>query len=169
MKYARWMGGSCDERALLRLREAGYPELLSAVLAARGVSGPEEAALFLERDRELSWSPLLMKDMDKAVARIEAAIANRERIAVFGDYDVDGITSTVLLVDYLRSRGADCTKYIPRRVEDGYGLGREPLRTLRERGVSLVRRGCPRPWRWWTPSGPTAPTPSSTWPAWAWP
>ena len=138
MKYARWMGGSCDERALLRLREAGYPELLSAVLAARGVSGPEEAALFLERDRELSWSPLLMKDMDKAVARIEAAIANRERIAVFGDYDVDGITSTVLLVDYLRSRGADCTKYIPRRVEDGYGLGREPLRTLRERGVSLV-------------------------------
>jgi len=138
LKYARWMGGSCDERALLRLREAGYPELLSAVLAARGVSGPEEAALFLERDRELSWSPLLMKDMDKAVARIEAAIANRERIAVFGDYDVDGITSTVLLVDYLRSRGADCTKYIPRRVEDGYGLGREPLRTLRERGVSLV-------------------------------
>lgn len=79
-----------------------------------------------------------MKDMDKAVDRISRALAQGERIAVFGDYDVDGITATVLLVDYLRSRGADCLKYIPRRVEDGYGLGREALRLLRDRGVTLV-------------------------------
>ena len=110
MKYTRWTSGGRDEAALERLREAGYPRLLSAVLASRGVGTPEEAALFLAG----------------------------ERIAVYGDYDVDGITATVLLVDYLRSRGAACEKYIPRRVEDGYGLGREPLRTLRERGVSLV-------------------------------
>ena len=134
----RWTSGGRDEAALERLREAGYPRLLSAVLASRGVSTPEEAALFLDRDRSLSWSPMRMRDMDRAVARIETAIAAGERIAVFGDYDVDGITATVLLVDYLRSRGAACEKYIPRRVEDGYGLGREPLRTLRERGVSLV-------------------------------
>ena len=138
MKYTRWTSGGRDEAALERLREAGYPRLLSAVLASRGVGTPEEAALFLDRDRSLSWSPMRMRDMDRAVARIETAIAAGERIAVFGDYDVDGITATVLLVDYLRSRGADCEKYIPRRVEDGYGLGREPLRTLRERGVSLV-------------------------------
>ena len=138
MKYTRWTSGGRDEAALERLREAGYPRLLSAVLASRGVSTPEEAALFLDRDRSLSWSPMRMRDMDRAVARIETAIAAGERIAVFGDYDVDGITATVLLVDYLRSRGAACEKYIPRRVEDGYGLGREPLRTLRERGVSLV-------------------------------
>lgn len=138
MKYTRWTSGGRDEAALERLREAGYPRLLSAVLASRGVGTPEEAALFLDRDRSLSWSPMRMRDMDRAVARIETAIAAGERIAVFGDYDVDGITATVLLVDYLRSRGAACEKYIPRRVEDGYGLGREPLRTLRERGVSLV-------------------------------
>src|SRR5699024_1895183 len=69
---------------------------------------------------------------------INAAIAAGEKIAVFGDYDVDGITATVLLVDYLRSRGADCVKYIPRRVEDGYGLGQEPMRHLREQGVDLL-------------------------------
>ena len=138
MKYVQWKGGDFDEAAADRLRAAGYPALLSAVLAARGVSTPEESALVLERERTLTHSPLLMKDMDKAVDRISRALAQGERIAVFGDYDVDGITATVLLVDYLRSRGADCLKYIPRRVEDGYGLGREALRLLRDRGVTLV-------------------------------
>ena len=112
--------------------------LLSQLLSVRGVSSPEEAALLLDRERELSHSPYLMKDMDRAAARIRRALADGERIAVFGDYDVDGITSTVLLVDYLRSRGADCLKYIPRRVEDGYGLGKEALRTLHDQGVTLV-------------------------------
>ena len=138
MKFEKWIVGDGDADAAGRLRGAGYPGLLSSVLAARGVGAPEEAALFLERERRLTHSPLLMKDMDRAVARIQRAIAGGERVAVFGDYDVDGITATVLLVDYLRARGADCLKYIPRRVEDGYGLGREALRSLRDRGVSLV-------------------------------
>ena len=138
MKYARWTGGEYDEAAAQTLRAAGFPELLSAVLAARGVASPEEAAALLEHERELSFSPFLMKDMDKAVSRIRRALAEGEKMAVFGDYDVDGITSTVLLVDYLRSKGADCLKYIPRRVEDGYGLGNDALRALREKGVTLV-------------------------------
>lgn len=138
MKYIRWTGGDYDEAAAEALSAAGYPALLSALLSARGVTSPEEAAVLLERERELSYSPFLMKDMDRAVRRIRQALADGERMAVFGDYDVDGITSTVLLVDYLRSRGADCLKYIPRRIEDGYGLGREALRSLRERGVTLV-------------------------------
>ena len=138
MKYVWWKGGDFDEAAADRLRSAGYPALLSAVLAARGVSTPEESALILDRERNLAHSPMLMKDMDRAVDRISRALAQGERIAVFGDYDVDGITATVLLVDYLRSRGADCLKYIPRRVEDGYGLGREALQLLRDRGVTLV-------------------------------
>ena len=138
MKYAKWTGGGCDEAAAARLLAAGYPHLLSLLLSARGVASPEEAALLLDREQRLTCPPLLMKDMDKAVARIHRALADGERIAVFGDYDVDGITSTVLLVDYLRSRGADCLKYIPRRVEDGYGLGREALRSLRDQGVTLV-------------------------------
>lgn len=138
MKYARWTGGDYDEAAAGSLRAAGYPALLSAVLAARDVSTPEQAAVFLDRERSLSYSPLLMKDMDRAVERISRALAGGERMAVFGDYDVDGITATVLLTDYLRSRGAECLIYIPRRVEDGYGLGRDALRQLREKGVTLV-------------------------------
>ena len=138
MKYARWTGGDYDEAAARSLRGAGYPALLAALLSARGVSSPEEAALLLDRERELSHSPYLMKDMDKAAARIRRALADGERMAVFGDYDVDGITSTVLLVHYLRSQGADCIKHIPRRIEDGYGLGRDALRALRDQGVTLV-------------------------------
>ena len=90
--------------------DAGYPYLVSSVLATRGVTSVEEAAEFLDRDHRLAHSPLLMKDMDAAVDRINHAIALGERIAVFGDYDVDGITATCLLVDYLRRRGADCVK-----------------------------------------------------------
>lgn len=138
MKYARWTAGEYDQDAAARLRRAGFPNLLSAVLAARGALTPEDGRAFLEREPALSYSPFLMKDMAKAAERINQAVASRERIAVFGDYDVDGITATVLLVDYLRSKGAECLKYIPRRVEDGYGLGREALRSLRDQGVSLV-------------------------------
>ncbi len=134
----RWRCGRCDRQAVEQLMDAGYPYLVSSVLAARGVDTVEKANVFLERETRLAYSPFLMQDMDKAVARISAAIAAGEKIAVFGDYDVDGITATVLLVDYLRSRGADCVKYIPRRVEDGYGLGQEPMRHLREQGVDLL-------------------------------
>lgn len=79
-----------------------------------------------------------MKDMDKAVARISRALENGEKLAVFGDYDVDGITSTCLLTDYLRSRGADVTMHIPRRIEEGYGLGCDAIRALSESGVTLI-------------------------------
>lgn len=138
MRYDRWNVAGAPDGAVDRLRRAGFPALLSLVLAARGVSSPEDAELFLSHDRSLYHSPFLMRDMDKAVDRIYLAISQQEKIAVYGDYDVDGITATVLLVDFLRSRGADCVKYIPRRVEDGYGLGRDALKSLRDKGVSLV-------------------------------
>ncbi len=138
MRYDRWTGGNYDTEAAERLRAAGYPALLSAVLAARGAAAPEETLTILEREHRLSYSPLLMRDMDKAVDRINLALSRGEKMAVFGDYDVDGITATVLLVDYLRRRGEDCSFYIPRRIEDGYGLGCDALRTLRDQGITLV-------------------------------
>ena len=138
MRYDRWTGGNYDAEAAERLRAAGYPALLSAVLAARGAAAPEETLTILEREHRLSYSPLLMRDMDKAVDRINLALSRGEKMAVFGDYDVDGITATVLLVDYLRRRGEDCSFYIPRRIEDGYGLGCDALRTLRDQGITLV-------------------------------
>ncbi|MCI2058814.1 MAG: single-stranded-DNA-specific exonuclease RecJ [Oscillibacter sp.] len=138
MKYEKWNIGAPAQQAVDLLRGAGYSPLLASVLAARGVATAEDAAVFLERERALSVSPLLMKDMDRAVARIQRAIADGETIAVFGDYDVDGITSTVLLLDYLKGCGANCLRYIPRRIEDGYGLSRDAIRSLREQGATLM-------------------------------
>ena len=138
MKYERWLIPASDEAAVDTLMDAGYPYLVSTVLAARGVKSPEEAALRLDHERRLTYSPLLMKDMDKAVERISRALSNGEKIAVFGDYDVDGITSTCLLTDYLRSRGAEVLMHIPRRVEEGYGLGCEAIRDLANNGVTLI-------------------------------
>ena len=106
VKYERWQIPAVPEGTIKTLTDAGYPYLVSSVLAARGITTSEQAAEALEREKTLAWSPFLMKDMDKAVARINEAFARGEKLAVFGDYDVDGITSTCLLTDYLRSRGA---------------------------------------------------------------
>ena len=81
---------------------------------------------------------MLMRDMGKAVTRIQRAIASGETIAVFGDYDVDGITSTVLLMDYLKSCGVNCLRYIPRRIEDGYGLSKDAIQGLHDQGATLM-------------------------------
>lgn len=104
MKFSKWHIAPAEEADIRRLGEAGYPQLVSQVLAARGISTAEEAAAFLERGRDLTCSPFLMKDMDRAVECISRAISQGRRMAVFGDYDVDGITATVILVDYLKSR-----------------------------------------------------------------
>lgn len=138
MKFKKWKIGTPEEQDVALLRSAGYSYLLSMVLAARGVTTAEDAAECLERERSLSIPPMRMKDMDKAVARIQRAIADGETIAVFGDYDVDGITSTVLLMDYLKSCGAKCLRYIPRRIEDGYGLSKDAIRGLHDRGATLM-------------------------------
>ena len=138
MKFQQWNMVSTPQTAVDELTSAGYSWLVSSVLASRGIASAEEAAAFLERDRSLSHSPFLMKDMDRAVERISRAIADDERIAVFGDYDVDGITATCILMDYLASRGADCLHYIPRRIEDGYGLGKDAILSLHRRGVNLI-------------------------------
>ena len=138
MKYAKWRIAPERPDAQARLTAAGYPYLVSAVLAGRGVDTPEQAAAFLEREQSLTYSPFLMKDMDKAAARVQQALTNNEKIAVFGDYDVDGITATCILVDYLQSRGADVVHYIPRRIEDGYGLSCDAIQGLYDRGVRLL-------------------------------
>ena len=138
VKYRKWNIGEADRSAVDTLRSAGYSWLLASVLAARGVTTPEAAAEKLERERALTLSPLLMKDMNRAVARIQRAIADGETVAVFGDYDVDGITATVVVEDYLRRQGVNCLRYIPRRVEDGYGLSLDAIRRLREQGATLL-------------------------------
>ena len=138
MKFKKWNINTPSEQDVNQLRSAGYPYLLSTVLAARGITTAEAAAEYLDLERSLSLSPMLMKDMDKAVARIQQAISDGETIAVFGDYDVDGITATVLLRDYLKSCGVRCLRYIPRRIEDGYGLSKETIQNLYDQGATLM-------------------------------
>ena len=138
MKFQKWHIADPHPEAAARLTAAGYPCLVSAVLASRGIRTAEEAAAFLEHEQRLTYSPFLMADMDKAVARVQQALADHEKIAVFGDYDVDGITATCILVDYLQGRGADVLHYIPRRIEDGYGLSCDAIEGLYRRGARLL-------------------------------
>ena len=121
------------------LARAGYPPLLCAVLTSRGITTAAEAAAFLEGpEQPVSDDPFLLTDMDKAAARIRRAIETGEHCAVYGDYDVDGITSSCLLTDYLRSLGVQAELYIPDRLEEGYGLNIEAVRHLHEMGVTLI-------------------------------
>ena len=119
------------------LRE-GYPPLLAAVLAARGLSDPEAADAFLNIGAASLCDPTGLRGMDDAVRRIREAMEKGERVAVYGDYDVDGIPSTCLLPDYLRRQGVDCVPYIPDRIQEGYGVNGDAVRMLAERGVKLI-------------------------------
>ena len=120
------------------MEAAGIPPLAAMVLCARGLDTPEKAATFLDSSLSQLRDPLLMKDMDKAAARVARALEAGETIAVYGDYDVDGITSTCLLTDFLRSEGGQVIPYLPDRMEEGYGLNTDALDTLQREGVSLV-------------------------------
>ena len=119
------------------LERGGYGALTARVLSARGCETAEQAEALLRTDSPLE-EPLLLREMDRAVAAIEQALRDGTRIAVFGDYDVDGITATCLLTDYLRSRGGDCTYHIPGRLEEGYGLNAGAIRELAAQGVGLI-------------------------------
>ena len=124
-------------QAVNTLVAGGYNPLVAMVLAGRNVSDVPAAREYLRCDCVLH-DPFLMTDMRQAVDRINRALQRREKIAVFGDYDVDGITSTCLLTDYLRSRGADCTPYIPGRLEEGYGLNAIAIHQLHSQGIKLI-------------------------------
>ena len=137
VKYGIWNVSTPAAQGVARLREAGYPELAARVLASRGICDPETAHSCLDCSCPLP-SPFLLTEMDMAAGRVGVAIQKRERIAVFGDYDVDGITATCLLTDFLRSCGADCLSYIPGRLEEGYGLNPIAIHHLHDQGVKLI-------------------------------
>ena len=108
------------------------------MLALRGIETAQAADEMINGGSECVYDPMLIMGMDKAVARVRRAIDTRERVAVYGDYDVDGITSTCLLTDYLRSKGLECRAYIPDRNEEGYGLNCAALDVLKGEDITLV-------------------------------
>ena len=189
MKYKQWKelppgAGEAE------LTAAGIPALCAKVLSARGVADPARARRLLYEREELH-DPMEMADMDKAVKRLKSALEEGETIAVYGDYDVDGITATCLLTDFLRSEGGKVLPYIPNRLEEGYGLNQGAVERLREQGAAVIvtvdcgitavqeteyakglgldvittsaKRSFPPPRRWWTPAGGIAPIPLSIW------
>ena len=112
---------------------------LAVLLALRGYADPMQARAFLSGGDQSAFDPMLLQDMDKAVARIRTAIERRENVAVFGDYDVDGITSTCVLTDYLRRQGVPVHPYIPDRIEEGYGLNMDAITNLqRTSDITLI-------------------------------
>ena len=137
VKYGIWNVSSLKTESVNAFVAGGYSPLTAMILAARGIPSPAQAEALLRSDCPLV-DPFRMRDMDLAAARVGLAMARGERIAVFGDYDVDGITSTCLLTDFLRRHGADCIPYIPGRLEEGYGLNPIAIRYLRDQGVKLI-------------------------------
>jgi single-stranded-DNA-specific exonuclease len=113
-------------------------EIISALLLQRGISTFEEAKKFFRPSLDDLHDPFLMKDMDKAVDRIEAALQRNEKILVYGDYDVDGTTAVALMYTFLRSLGADCGYYIPDRYSEGYGVSFEGVRFAAENNFTLI-------------------------------
>ena len=138
MKYKQWSVASYPPEYRCALEQAGYPSILCAVLAARGISSPEQARSLLLEGGEPLCSPLQLRDMDKAVRRVRQGLEQGELMAVYGDYDVDGITATCLLTDFLTRRGGRVIPYIPDRMGEGYGLNAEAVAFLKEQGVSLI-------------------------------
>lgn len=138
MKFKHWTSAPCDVPAARALEQAGISPLSALVLAARGFRDPAAARAFLAHDAGQLHDPMTLKGMPEAVSRIETALAHQESICVYGDYDVDGITATCLLTDYLRRRGGLVTPYVPDRIREGYSLNCGTLSALAEQGVTLV-------------------------------
>ncbi len=139
MKKEKWIIAQRDENRIKSLQKTlGISGLAAAVLSARGMDAAAAAQEFMNCGSRDLYDPFLMADMDKAAALLEEAIEGGERIAVYGDYDVDGITATSILIRYLRTRGADCRYYIPDRINEGYGLNECAITALKEDGCTLL-------------------------------
>ncbi len=133
-----WTVAPHDKKEAEAIRDSyNLPDIVAMLLQIRNIKTKEEITDFLYNESEID-SPFDIKDMDKAVARVSAAIENGEKICVYGDYDADGVTSTALLYSYLDAVGADVIYYIPSRESEGYGMNTGAVDTLNEQGVKLI-------------------------------
>lgn len=113
-------------------------ELLAKILVNRGITGEEEIEIFLNPKRNNFHNPFLLNNMEKAVDRIIKAIETKEKTIIYGDYDVDGITSITVLKKFLNERGLQVDYYIPNRLDEGYGLNDEAIKKIAEQGYTLM-------------------------------
>ena len=137
MKYGIWKTTAPETAAVNALVGSGYAPLTAMVLSGRGLTDAPSANNYLDCAAPL-LDPYLLTDMDLAAGRLALAMERGEKIAIFGDYDVDGITATCLLTDFLRKQGCDVVPYIPGRLEEGYGLNAIAIEYLHGLGVKLI-------------------------------
>src|SRR3954447_8701836 len=139
MKSLLWQHLPCDDEQAPGLAAAlGVHPLIARLLCLRGLGDAEQATRFLNPSLDHLHDPFRLADMDRAVDRLERALAQRERIAIHGDYDVDGITSTVILRRALEMLGGEVVHFIPERLRDGYGLQPAAIERLQAEGVHLI-------------------------------
>jgi single-stranded-DNA-specific exonuclease len=139
MKSLLWQHLPCDDGQASALASAlGVHPVIARLLCLRGLADADEATRFLNPSLDQLHDPFKLIDMDRAVGRLERALAQRERIAIHGDYDVDGITSTVILRRALEMLGGEVVHFIPERLRDGYGLQSAAIERLHADRVALV-------------------------------
>jgi single-stranded-DNA-specific exonuclease len=139
MKSLIWNHLPCDDAGAARLAAAlGVHPVVARLLCMRGLADEAQAFQFLNPSLDHLHDPFRLADMERAVVRLEHALARRERIAIHGDYDVDGITSTVILRRTLEMLGGEVVHFIPERLRDGYGLQPAAIERLHAEGVALI-------------------------------
>ena len=136
----KWFLHSCDDKYLVEslTKQLNIPQSLADILAQRGVNNYEEARLFFRPTLENIHNPFLMKDMEKSVERVEKAIASQEKILIFGDYDVDGISAVALMYSFLKKYVSDIEYYVPDRYGEGYGMSNQSVEYANEHNFSLM-------------------------------
>ena len=135
----KWQIYETNENKVKEISEKyNLNKLLSTILVNRNITQEEEVRLFLKPTRGDFHNPFLMQDMEKAVERILIAIEKKEKVTIYGDYDVDGITSITVLKSFLQERGLEVGTYIPNRLEEGYGLNKKSIETIAEQGCQLM-------------------------------
>ena len=136
---SRWLIQEHDAETVKLLSESlRIKPLCAKLLINREYTDVQSARSFIEKSDAFLYDPYLLEDMRKATARIRSAMAHDEKITIYGDYDVDGITSVSILYMYLKDRGVDVDYYIPTRESEGYGLNIGAFHTIREGGTTLV-------------------------------
>ena len=135
----KWEFYNQDENLVQKIaKEHNISELLSAILVNRNITDKKDIDVFLNPTRKDFHNPYLMPDMEQAVDRILMAIDKKEKVIIYGDYDVDGITSITILKKFLKERGLDVGYYIPNRLDEGYGLNKEAVEKIANEGYTLI-------------------------------
>lgn len=143
LKEKKWLlrspdGGIPEEKVRAIAAALGIEPIVARLLCIRGYDTPESAYEFIRMESEMLGDPFSMRDMESAVRRIATAVSRGERITIYGDYDVDGVTSVCVAYLYLRSKGADIDYYIPNRIGEGYGVSKSAVEQLAGRGTKLI-------------------------------